>query len=383
MTHFPDTHRIALITALLVISLIVAPVAVAQEIPELQITSTQYIVIDADSGDVYAQRNADEEVAIASLTKVFTAVQAMNMASLDTLITTKTSDLKSANATTMGFDPGETYTLRDMIYGLLLPSGNDAAHAIARTLGYQDGDTDDEAVDRFMSLANQRVENMGLTHTHLLNPDGWGVPGHYSSASDVAVMMQYAMEYPFLVDVMGTRQYTTSNGAITVTNSNRLLNMYDPIIAGKTGYDDDSGWCLVNVAGTGNARMIAVTLDGISDNRDWYDDNQVLLQYGFNQKSELANTGEPFSGDVLSYRDPDIAQLANTGKQQAEINGEPSIGSGLKPPPSRGKLLASNEDSTPMEFMKAGPGLALTAAVALVGIRGALSWRNLEFRRDE
>ena len=206
----------------LLVFILARPIAMAQEVPELQITSQRYIVMDAKTGEVYAQRDANDEVAIASLTKIFTAVQALNMAPLDTQITTKSSDLQSAEATTMGLGPGETYALRDLIYGMMLPSGNDASYAIARGLGYQDGDTDEEAVQRFMDLMNQRVQNMGLQHTHLLNPDGWGVPGHHSSAADVAAFMQYAMEYPFLIEVMGTRSYTTANGLITVTNSNKL-----------------------------------------------------------------------------------------------------------------------------------------------------------------
>jgi D-alanyl-D-alanine carboxypeptidase (penicillin-binding protein 5/6) len=365
----------ALITLLLATVLLSPASIVAQEVPELQITSSHYILLDAETGEVYAQRNADKEVAIASITKVFTAVQAVNMAPLDTLITTKASDLQSAEATTMGFGPGETYTLEDLIHGMLLPSGNDAAYAIARSLGYQKGDTDEQAVDRFMALVNQRVENMGLKHTHLLNPDGWGVPGHYSSASDVAAFMRYAIEYPFLVDVMGTRSYTTSNRLLTVTNSNKLLNSYGALVAGKTGYDDDAGWCLVTLAESRNTRMVAVTLDGVAPD-DWYDDNRVLLDYGFRRKPEIAASGDQFNGDVVEFVDPDLAQLAKSGKPGAAISGSAAVTVQFDSPQLSGNISPANGLSTSINPSQTTTWLAFVAAFALVGASGALHWRG-------
>lgn len=362
----------------MILMVLLAPLSTrAQEVPELQINSTRYIVMDAETGAVYAQRGADEQVAIASLTKVFTAVQALNMAPLDTLITTNESDMKSSEATTMGFGPGETYTLRDLIYGMLLPSGNDAAHAIARSLGYREGDTDEEAVQRFMDLMNRRIQDMGLENTHLVNPDGWGVPGHYSSAADVAAFMQYASEYPFLVEVMGTRSYTTSNGALTVTNSNKILNSYEPLVAGKTGYDWDSGWCLVTLAEAGGSRMIAVTLDGIAPD-DWYDDNMVLLEYGFDQKRELRSAGREFDGDVVTWRYPDAAELASVGEQRASVSGEMATDSASRQPGRDSRdSVGKTTSPPPFETASAGPWIAGVAAVALIGVRGALKWRDL------
>ena len=298
-----------------------APCASAQEADQLQITSKHYIVVNADTGDVFAQKGAHDQVAIASLTKLFTAVEALELAPLDTEITTNESDLMPADATTMGFGPGETYTLKDLLYGMLLPSGNDAAHAIARGLGYQQGDTDDQAVKRFMDLINQRVADLGLKDTHLVNPHGWGVPGHHSSAWDVATFMRYAMNYPTLVKIIGTSSYTTSNGLITVTQSNKMINTYAPLIGGKTGYDNDAGWCLVNLAQKGDAKMIAVTLDGVAPD-DWYDDNTVLLNYGFSQQATFAQSNQAFSGDVAAYVDPSAAQIGRSVKSGQSASGQ-------------------------------------------------------------
>jgi D-alanyl-D-alanine carboxypeptidase len=279
----------------------------AQDVPELEINSKRYIVLDADNGNIYVQKNADEQVAIASLTKVFTAVQALEMAPLDLEITTDESDLVDReNNTYMGFGPGETYTLKDMIYGMMLPSGNDAAHAIARSLGHIEGDTPEQSVERYIGWMNQR-------NTHLLNPTGWGVEGHYSTARDVATFVRYALTFPDLVEAMGTRSYTTSNGYLTVTNSNKLLSEFELLDGGKTGYDNDSGYCLIEFASLDDSTMISVTLDGIAPG-DWYDDNRVLLNYAFDTKSEMSAKNQEFTGNVSTYLDPAAAELARAAQ---------------------------------------------------------------------
>ncbi len=362
-----------LILTLLALVLVNPLLSRAQEAPELMINSERYIVIDGKTGAVYAQRGANDRVAIASLTKVFTAVQAMNMAPLDTPIVTKQSDVAHPEATAMGFGPDETYTLEDMIYGMLLPSGNDAATAVARTLGYRDGDTDEEAIQHFMDLVNQRVKDMGLKNTFLITPDGWGVPGHYSTAADVAAFMQYAMEYPFLAQVMRTPSYTTSNGLLTVTNTNKMLNSYAPLVAGKTGYDWDSGWCLVNVAEQDGARMIAVTLDGIAPD-DWYDDNRVLLDYGFDTRQQLASSGASFSGDTVAWRYPDAAELAAIGETTVSVTGSSLAGETTHAETSRPAQSVTPDLQGP--YATAGPLLAGISAVALIGASGALHWRR-------
>lgn len=366
-------HAIPKTLTLVVLAIALISVGSAQEVPELMINSERYVVIDAETGHVFAQRGAHDQVAIASLTKVFTAVQALNMAPLDTPITTKDFDLAHPEATAMGFGPGETYTLEDMLYGMMLPSGNDAAYAVARTLGYREGDTDEEAVQHFMDLVNQRVEHMGLENTFLLNPDGWGVPGHYSSAADVAAFMQYAMEYPFLVQVMGTMTYTTSNGLLTLANSNKMLNTYAPLIGGKTGYDWDSGWCLVNLAEDGDGRMIAVTLDGVAPD-DWYDDNAVLLRYGFEQRRALANSGQAFAGETLAWEYPDAAELASVGTARGTVGG--SLWSAQDRAENEAAQGAQGSADPDHVFEAAGSTLAAVFAASIIGLSGALHWRN-------
>lgn len=294
--------------------------ATAQEVPELKINSKRYIVIDAETGEVFAQRNADERVAMASLTKVLTTIEAIESAPPEFPVTTAESDLVSDQASQMGFDPGETFTLQELLYGLMLPSGNDAAQAIARALGAEPGDNDEQAVDRFMARLNERVRNMGLVDTNLVNPSGWGVPNHYSSAHDLAVFTMYALRYPRFVELISTKEMETSGG-YRLRNNNRLLGTYESLLGGKTGYDDDAGWCLIEVAQRDGNRMISVTLDGIAPD-DWYDDNRVLLEYALDQKAARAPE-TAIAGERVGYLDPDAAMIARAASAGASIGAPP------------------------------------------------------------
>lgn len=356
----------------------------AQEVPELQINSKRYIVVDVETGHVFAQKGAREEVPIASLTKVFTAVQAMAMAPLDTPITTEDSDLRSpegdyfgSSGTVMGFGAGETYTLEDMLYGMLLPSGNDAANAITRTLGAQPGDTAEQATHRFMDLMNQRIADMGLANTHLENPHGWGVPDHYSSAWDVAAFTRYVSNDALLMEMLGTSEYTTSNG-LTVSNTNRLLNENDSIIGGKTGFDLDAGYCLMNIAGQGDERMVAVTLDGIAPG-DWYDDNRLLLEYGFDQKRQLLGSGGSFSGDTAAFTDPAALQIARSIESEGAISGAAAQPTQARPQDR--PALDQAPRITSQGLLERNLWIAIAAAAGLIAIRGAITYRSSGRRR--
>lgn len=383
--------RVLVVMLILVISGLPA-LAGAQEVSKLGINSARYIVIDAATGNVYAQRNADKRVAIASITKIFTAVQAMEMASLDTPITTADWDLRSpdggyfgSNGTLMGFDAGETFTLEDMLYGMLLPSGNDAANAIARTLGGQPGDSNEEAAQRFIALVNQRVIDMGLEDTHFMNPHGWGEDDHYSTAADIATFARLVANYPVLMRIMGTKSYTTSNGELTVTNTNRSLTLYPSVIAGKTGYDWDAGYCLLNFARRGDITMIAVTLDGIAPD-DWYDDSARLLEYGFEQQAE----GGSFRGDVLTYTDPSAPEIARSAHPEGrylpigapEIVNERIATPTALPMPTKPQPTAESAAVAQPTSDQAGGNSGKTVAIVLIIAGGMLmaagyqAWRT-------
>lgn len=347
-----------------------AHVAHAQEVPELQITSTSYIVIDADTGEIYAQRDAHERRAPASLTKIFTAVESIEEGAPETEITTSEADMVSPEASQVGFGPGETFTVRELLYGLMLPSGNDAAEALARGLGMQEGDSPEQGTQRFLNRLNERLINMGLTDTHLVNPSGWGVPGHYSSAYDLAAFTMYALRYPRFVQTFGTLEYPSDDGDYLFRNNNRMLQSYPGIIGGKTGYDDDAGWCLVNVAQRDGSRMIAVTLNGVAPD-DWYDDNRVLLDYAFEQKALRSEQGLLGSGAFVTYRDPDAAKILAMASASASIVAPAAPASPLGNTVGQVELHAPAEvEATQQAAATVDAAVAATAVLSAPGVPG-------------
>src|SRR5215217_8439486 len=333
---------VSLAVLLLVAMALSTPLVRAQEVPELQITSTNYIAIDAETGEIYAQRGAHERRAEASLTKVFTAIETIESLPPEAPVITSEADLVSEFASQVGFSPGEVFTVEELLYGMMLPSGNDAARALARTAGAQEGDTDEEAVNRFLDRLNQRIKNMGLTDTHLVDPDGWGVPGHYTSPYDLAAFMMYALHYPRFVQAFSTLNYETADGRYEFRNNNRMLRTYEGIVGGKTGYDDDAGWCLINVAQRNGRRVIAVTMNGVAPD-DWYDDNRVLLDYALDQQALRAQTGAGITGEVLRFRDPDAATILTMGTAGGTI-GQPA----LRAAPEVPEVRAADPRSVPV-----------------------------------
>jgi D-alanyl-D-alanine carboxypeptidase len=361
---------VSLTVVLLAVAALATPLALAQEVPELRITSTNYIAIDAETGEIYAQRGAHERRAPASLTKVFTAIETIESAPPDVQLITSESDLVSEFASQVGFSPGEAFTVEELLYGMMLPSGNDAARALARGLGAEEGDTDEEALNRFLGRINQRVKNMGLTDTQLLNPDGWGVPGHYSSAYDLAAFTMYALRYPRFVKAFSTGTYETADGSYEFRNNNRMLRTYEGIVGGKTGYDDDAGWCLINVAERNGRRVIAVTMNGVAPD-DWYDDNRVLLDYALEQQALRAETGAGITGEIVRFRDPDAATILAMGSAGGMI-GEPILMRAPEEAPAGPQAIP-----LPVErFGASGAGwtAALAVAAALIAVKGLATW---------
>src|SRR5215207_3554521 len=368
---------VSLVIVLLVATTLWAPLALAQEVPELQITSTNYIAIDAETGEIYAQRGAHEHRAPASLTKVFTAIETIESLPPDAQVTTSEADLVSEFASQVGFSPGEHFSVEELLYGMMLPSGNDAARALARTAGAEEGDSDEEAVNRFLSRLNQRIQNMGLTDTHLVDPDGWGVPGHYTSPYDLAAFMMYALRYPRFVKAFSTLDYETVDGSYAFRNNNRMLRTYEGIVGGKTGYDDDAGWCLINVAQRNGRRVIAVTMNGVAPD-DWYDDNRVLLDYALDQQALRAETGGGITGEVVRFRDPDAAVILAMGSAGGMI-GEPVLKAAPDVRPAAPQPVA-----VPVERLgTSGAGwiAALCVAAALIAVHGFATWHLRSGRR--
>jgi len=368
---------VSVVVAAIVAATLLLPLGgAAQDDPELDIVSKHYIVIDAATGEVFAQRGAREPVAPASLTKIFTAIEAIEAAALDYQMVTTEADMVEWDATQVGFGPGETFTLEDLLFGMMLPSGNDAARAVARALGAQEGDSAEQAVARFMDRVNRRVRDMGLTETTLVNPDGWGVPGHQASAHDIAAFTMYALSYPRFVEAISTETYETSTGGYRLINTNKRLGVEDDLVGGKTGYDDTAGFCLMQIARRGDDTMIAITLDGVAPDV-WYDDNRALLDYAFAQKAARGGGPPPPDAEVVRYLDPDAAVIARVARSSASIAPAPvalaaDSGREAEPPTTASESTIATRSEAAVPALRS-PAVSANGLVLAVLVAGGLA----------
>ncbi|HUZ00418.1 MAG TPA: D-alanyl-D-alanine carboxypeptidase family protein [Thermomicrobiaceae bacterium] len=239
------------------------------------VTAEYATVVNADTGEILYDKSMNTPTAPASLTKIFTAAVALDSAPLTQQLTVDKSDL--VGEASMGLQAGQQISLETALYGMLLPSGNDAAMAIASNLGAARGDTPQQAVQNFVDRVNQTAQRLGLTGTHLLNPHGLDQNGHQTTARDIAAITMYALRNPEFRKIIGAAYY--SGDGFQLYQANRLLSNYPGLIGGKTGITDNAGYCLVEVAQRDGHTIIAVVLK--STQAAWYQDATTLLDYGF------------------------------------------------------------------------------------------------------
>ena len=251
-----------------------------------EINSTRALLVDADNRTVIAQRGAGERISPASMTKVLTLlVAAEHVTNLDDsfTITIDITDYSySHDCSAVGFDENETVTVRDLLYGTILPSGGDAAAGLAY---YISG-----SLDGFVELMNEKLETLGLSGTaHFTNCVGLYDENHYCTLYDMAVIMEAAMDNPLCKEILNTRTYTTSQteqhpDGITISNwfLRRIedKDTHGEILGAKTGYVVQSGNCAVSFCKAADGRQyICVTADAHSSWRCIYDHVAIYQNY--------------------------------------------------------------------------------------------------------
>ena len=254
------------------------------------------ILMDAETGRVLYEQNADEPMLIASITKIMTAVVALENGSLEQMYTVTSDDM--AEGSSMYLAPGERLCLEELLYGLMLSSGNDAALAVAHCVS--------GSVEDFVSAMNAKAKELGMTHTSFANPNGLDHESHYSSARDMAVLTAYALRSAAFVRIVSTKSITI--GSRTLTNHNKLLDLYDGCIGVKTGYTRAAGRTLVSAARRDGQLLVTVTL---SDGNDWQD-HMDLLDYGFTTypRKAVLEAGETVCTLPVKGGDQDVVSLA-------------------------------------------------------------------------
>ncbi len=254
---------------------------------QLNLSAASYVLYDAKSGELLCAHDETTRRAIASTTKVMTALVALETASLSEQVTVRESHM--AEGSSMYLTPGETLSMETMLYGLLLASGNDAALAIA--------DHCCGSVEAFVERMNEKAAALGLADTSFANPNGLDAQGHYSTARDMAVLTARAMEHPTFARIVSTSGATV--GGRTLTNHNKLLTSVDGCIGGKTGYTSKAGRTLVTCAERGGVRLVAVTLN---DGDDWRD-HAALYEYGFSRAAHSRRKEVPLRGRARAKTD--------------------------------------------------------------------------------
>ncbi|SFD51311.1 D-alanyl-D-alanine carboxypeptidase [Lentibacillus persicus] len=262
-------YTVLTLVCLLICSFFIPKTGQAASSPE--VSANNAILIEQSSGRVLYEKQAHEKQSIASITKIMTAIIAIESGKLNNTVTVSNRAVH-APGSSIYLEKGEKIKLKDLVYGLMLRSGNDAAIAISEEVG--------GSMEGFVHLMNQKAKWIGMTNTSFDNPHGLDSDNHYSTAYDMALLMRYAMENQQFRLVTGSASYKPDNSAYPWHNKNKLLTgMYDHSNGGKTGYTRIAGRTLVSTAQKKNMELIAVTLN---DPDDWRDHIE-MFEWGFDE----------------------------------------------------------------------------------------------------
>jgi D-alanyl-D-alanine carboxypeptidase len=231
------------------------------------ISATFAVVVDGASGEILWGRNARGRVAPASLTKIVTSLVALERARLTDRVAVRFDTSRMWESTTMGLTPGETVSMETLLFGLMLPSGNDAALAIANHVAGSE--------PAFAELMNAKARELGLSDSHFVNPHGLDADNHYSSPFDLCMLARAGMRDPTFYRLASTRKYEAEG--YTLYNLNKLLGLYPPADGVKVGYTDNAGRAIVGSA-TQNGRRVYVAL---IRSQNPAPEAQALLEWAF------------------------------------------------------------------------------------------------------
>lgn len=245
------------------------------------LSAEKVILVDGQTGRVLYEKNADKQSLIASTTKIMTALVVCEQSNvLDRMAIPK--EAVGIEGSSMYLQEGEILTIQDLLYGLMLQSGNDAAVALAIYCG--------GTVEGFAELMNDKAHRLGLVNTHFVNPHGLDSPDHYSTAEDLAKLAVYAMNNPIFAKTVSAKSVKV--GERYLKNHNKLLWQIEGADGIKTGFTKAAGRILVSSAVRSGRRIIAVTINAPDD----WNDHKRLLEQGF---SDFTTKQLIQSGDIL------------------------------------------------------------------------------------
>lgn len=320
----------------------VAPQAAVRTVPDYErgphTTAHAAILYERSTGTVLYGKDIHERRAPASLTKVMTALVAIERGNMNDVVTVS-RNAASIRGSSAHLYPDQKIRMIDLLHGLLLNSGNDAAVAIAEHIA--------GSVEAFVTLMNERARELGLVNTQFKNPHGLDEPGHYSSAFDLAVLTDTAMHYPLFAEIVAKREYTSEHR--TFRNTNKLLWSMQGVEGVKTGTTGQAGNCLVAAISGEGMQLISVVLGSA----DRWNDSVRLLQHGFSgfQRLTVVERGAVLAEfDLPSAMQPIVAvaerpvAVVVRSDRPAEINVR-TVLDGLRLPVRAGQRIGTVEVS--------------------------------------
>ncbi len=238
--------------------------------PPQTVSSHSVVLYEPESGRVLYAKNADVPRPMASTTKLMTALIAVEHLEAERVITVPAAAVL-VEGSSVGLRGGDTLTVRDLLAGLLLSSGNDAANTVALLVS--------GSLDRFAELMNRKAAELGMTDTVFVTPSGLDEGDHHSTAHDMALLGAAVLEVPLLAELCALKSTTVhiNGSAVTISNHNRLLHLYKDAVGLKTGYTKKSGKCLVSAATRDGVTLVVASLNG----GDYWNDHIALYEYGF------------------------------------------------------------------------------------------------------
>lgn len=265
------------------------------------VSAKSAVVLDSESMEVLFEKNADEKLSMASTTKIMTCILAVESGRLSETVEV-TDKMCGSEGTSIGLKVGYKITLENLLYGLMLESGNDAAEAVAVFIA--------GSRENFASMMNSKAKEIGMNNTNFVTPSGLDDENHYTTAYDMALLGAYAVKNPDFVKFCSAKtmrvDFISPDITVTFSNHNRLLRSYDGALGIKTGFTKKSGRCLVSYAQKNSVGLVAVTLKAPDD----WNDHKKMLDYGFGL----------YKTEDVYLRFPKEISLVSSDKSNVKIN---------------------------------------------------------------
>ena len=318
---------------------------------ELKVSALSAVLYCADSGQVIYEKAAHEKRAIASITKVMTAILALEN---DRDEEVKFSYSMIAEGSSMYLKVGDVLKISELVKGMMMISGNDAANAIAIAVG--------GSKERFADMMNEKAHEIGMKDTHFVTPSGLDDEEHYSTAYDMALLCSYAMKNEKFREIVSQKSMkvefiSPENKVQTYVNHNKLLSLYDKCTGIKTGFTKKAGRTLTSCAESDGVRLIAVTLN---DGDDW-NDHISMYEYGFSQM-EKRSLSEKVEVPVVGSKMQSIRAISDKVEialpKNTEIENKIYMPHFLYAPVERGREIGE------MEYCLNGKVLARSRLIA-------------------